>query len=84
MSNYVIILLVWNMIVMLIYGVDKMQAKIGGSRISELSLLICAFLFGGCGAMFGMILFHHKTSKTKFRILVPIAAVVVMIATCFL
>ena len=30
---------------------------------------------GGIGAMFGMVLFNHKTSKTKFRLLVPLYAV---------
>ena len=73
MSNYII--LIWNIIVMFIYGMDKMQAKRGGWRISERNLLICAFLLGGYGAMSGMILFNHKTSKMKFRILVPVAAV---------
>ncbi len=73
--DYVIMLLIWNLIIMLIYGVDKMQAKIGGRRIRETTLLVCAFLFGGVGAMFGMILFNHKTSKIKFRTLVPTATV---------
>lgn len=76
MSNHMFIFLIWNMIVMLIYGVDKRRAKKGGRRISEAALLWCAFLFGGMGAMFGMVLFNHKTSKMKFRILVPVAAVV--------
>ena len=76
MSNYLIILLVWNIIVMLVYGMDKMQAKRGGRRISERTLMLCSFLFGGFGAMFGIILFNHKTSKMKFRLFVPIAVVV--------
>ncbi len=65
---------------MLIYGIDKLRAKMRASRISEMSLLVCAFLLGGVGAMFGMILFNHKTSKTKFRILVPLSAVLCMTA----
>ncbi len=75
MTDYAIILLIWNMIVMLIYGIDKLRAKMHASRISEMSLLVCAFLLGGIGAMFGMLLFNHKTSKIKFRILVPLSAV---------
>lgn len=78
MSNYFTILLIWNIIVILVYGVDKMQAKRGGRRISERTLLLCSFLLGGYGAMFGMILFNHKISKIKFRIFVPIAVVVGM------
>ena len=75
MNNNVIMLLIWNTIVMLVYAVDKMQAKAGGRRIRETTLLVIAFCFGGIGAMFGMILFNHKTSKIKFRILVPLAAI---------
>ncbi len=82
MGNYVIILLVWNIIVMLIYGTDKIKAKRGSKRISEKALLLCAFLLGGCGAMLGMILFNHKTSKMKFRLLIPLF-VVVEIAACY-
>lgn len=76
MSHYTMILLVWNIVVMLIYGIDKMQAKRRGRRISERTLLLCSFLLGGCGAMFGMVLFNHKTSKMKFRILVPMAIII--------
>ena len=32
-------------------------------------------MFGGIGAMFGMVVFNHKTSKIKFRILIPIIAI---------
>lgn len=67
------IILIWNIIVMLIYGTDKLLAKAHKRRISEASLLTCAFLLGGSGAIFGMVLFNHKTSKIKFRILVPLS-----------
>ena len=60
---------------MLIYGFDKSRAIRGGRRIREATLILCAFIFGGAGAMFGMVLFNHKTSKTKFRVLVPLAVV---------
>ena len=76
MGNYAIILLIWNIIVMFIYGIDKLLAKTGKRRVRELSLLVCAFLLGGIGAMFGMVLFNHKTSKIKFRILVPMSFVI--------
>lgn len=84
MNNYFIVLLVWNIIVMFIYGIDKMQAKKEKRRISEKTLLSCAFLLGGYGAMFGMILFNHKTSKIKFRILVPMATAVTITVIYFL
>ncbi len=79
MTYYTIILLIWNIVVMFLYGIDKMLAKAHKRRISEATLLFCAFLMGGCGAMFGMVLFNHKTSKIKFRILVPLAILVEML-----
>ncbi len=72
MSSYMILMLAWNIVVMFVYGFDKMRAKRGRRRVSEATLLLCTTLFGGCGAMLGMILFNHKTSKKKFRILVPL------------
>ncbi len=83
MDIYLIIFLIWNIIVMFIYGIDKMQAKREKRRISEKALLSCAFLLGGYGAVFGMILFNHKTSKIKFRTLVPIAMTVTITAIYF-
>lgn len=69
-------LLIWNMAVMLLYAFDKSRAVRGGNRIKEATLILCAYLLGGLGAMFGMVLFNHKTSKMKFRLLVPLATVV--------
>lgn len=83
MSNYVLILLIWNIIVMLVYGIDKLRARRSTRRISERALIICAFLLGGMGAMLGMIVFNHKTSKIKFRILVPLSAIIVISATYY-
>ncbi len=76
MESFILPLLAWNIVVMLIYGVDKFQAKTGGRRIRERALLMCAFLLGGWGAMFGMVAFNHKTSKMKFRVLVPVSVIV--------
>ena len=73
-SNLVLIaalLLVWNIVVFLIYGIDKQKAKKGKWRLPEGTLLLMAFLFGSLGAFCGMHVFHHKTQHKKF-ILVPI------------
>ena len=68
-------ILMWNVIVALIYGLDKSFAIAGKRRISEKTLLLTAFFLGGYGAMFGMVIFNHKTSKIKFRIIVPLTVV---------
>lgn len=46
-----------------LYGVDKWKAKRQKWRISEMTLLGMAFVFGAAGAFAGMLLFHHKTRK---------------------
>ena len=63
---------VWNVMVFTLYGVDKWKAKRQKWRISEMTLLGMAFVFGASGAFAGMLLFHHKTRKWNFRILVPL------------
>ena len=67
------ILLIWNTLVFLIYGADKLKAKKGKRRIRETVLVFPAFIMASVGAMLGMIIFNHKTSKTKFRILIPLS-----------
>lgn len=63
----------WNIIVIFLYAIDKRRAKRRGWRISESTLVLSAFFLGSIGAMLGMVLFNHKTSKMKFRLLIPLA-----------
>ncbi|MDO4618170.1 MAG: DUF1294 domain-containing protein [Clostridia bacterium] len=60
------ILIIWNIIVFIIYGIDKMKAKRDKYRISEKILITITLLFGGLGAFFGMRIFRHKTKKPQF------------------
>lgn len=75
MNSFSIMIILWNIITALLYGIDKHCARNKKRRISEKCLILVAFLFGNLGAMLGMILFNHKTSKTKFRIMIPLAFV---------
>ena len=72
MINIDTIILTLNVFVFLLFGYDKLMAKKKGWRIPELVLLLLAFFFGGAGALFGMVVFNHKTSKMKFRVFVPL------------
>lgn len=56
-----------------LYGIDKRRAVHGRWRIPERVLILAAFLGGAAGALLGMLTFHHKTRKPKFRVLVPLA-----------
>jgi len=66
---------IWNVIVFLIYGIDKHKAKVNSWRITEKTLIMCAVLLGAVGAYAGMKLFRHKTKHTMFKILIPLLAV---------
>lgn len=76
MNTTVIILIIWNTVITTLYGIDKLRARKGEWRISENALIFPAFLFGSTGAMLGMIIFNHKTSKIKFRICIPLSVIV--------
>ena len=75
-----ILFAICDLVSFIMYGADKRRAKKGKWRISEKALLLSA-LPGGVGAFFGMKLFHHKTKKPAFYILVPLCAVA-QIAVC--
>lgn len=76
MYYFKIVIFVWNIFVFTLYGIDKYKAVKHRYRISEACLILPAFLLGSVGAMLGMIVFNHKTSKTKFRICIPLAFIV--------
>lgn len=67
---------IWNIIVFALFGIDKQKAKRGKWRISERTLILCAFLMGAPGAGAGMSVFRHKTKKPLFRICIPLAVIV--------
>ena len=78
------ILIVWNMVVFLIYGYDKLMAIKNGWRVSEKTLLLCGLLFGGIGAYCGMVGFRHKTKHIHFKLLLPLFAVVTIFVFLFI
>lgn len=67
-----------SVIAFLLYGLDKYKAIHHRWRIPEQTLILAAFAGGAPGALLGMRIFHHKTRKWKFRILVPLATIVWM------
>lgn len=81
------LLLVWNLIVFLRYGWDKLAAIQGYWRVSEAELLLLGFLGGALGAKVAQRVFRHKTSKQPFaqnlNIVVGLQAVLVFCAAVF-
>ncbi len=66
----------------LIYGWDKWRAIRDKQRVPEATLHLLALAGGSAGALVGQVLFRHKTSKTRFRLvfllvlMIQVAAVV--------
>ena len=69
-------LIYWNILVFLIYGYDKWQAKRGDWRVPEKTLMLLALFMGGPGAWFGMQIWRHKTKHKLFTIGVPLCIVI--------
>lgn len=73
-------LILINIITWIIYGLDKWKARRGKWRVPEKTLLLLALAGGSIGAMAAMVMFHHKTHKAKFYIVVPL----ILILECVL
>ena len=76
-------ILIWNLLVFMIYGIDKSKAKRGAWRIPEKYLLSFAFLCGGFGAWLAGVTFHHKTRKWYFKT-VWFLGIVITLVTLYL
>jgi uncharacterized membrane protein YsdA (DUF1294 family) len=71
----IFLLCLLSVITFVLFGTDKRKALKHKWRISERTLLFFS-VFGGIGGLLGMFVFHHKTRKLRFKILVPIFAFV--------
>lgn len=69
-----------NLTAVAIYGYDKMVAIHGGWRVPEKVLLGLALGGGILGALLGMVLFRHKTSKPEFLIRLRWVVVALLVA----
>ena len=76
--------IIMSAVTFILFGMDKMRAKQKRWRIPEAVLLFFCLMMGGIGGLAGMFFFHHKTRKWKFRILVPILAVIDAVLIAFL
>ncbi len=73
MNKYIVLyLIIINIIEFIIIGLDKLLAIKHKYRIPEFTLLFLSAIGGSIGAIIGMFFFHHKTKKSKFRILFPL------------
>ena len=71
MKYLLIYLLLINAAGLVLMLADKIRARNGAWRISELTLMLTAALGGSVGVHIGMYLFRHKTRHPKFTQGVP-------------
>lgn len=57
-----------NLLLFLLMGMDKRAAKRKKWRIPERRLLTLGIIGGGIGGILGMLVFHHKTHRIYFTI----------------
>ena len=70
-KNFVIYLIIINLIGFYVMWSDKRKAKKGRWRIPENTLFLITLLGGGIGTISGMYTFRHKTKKMRFVIGFP-------------
>lgn len=58
-----------------LYGLDKRRAQRGGTRVPEVVLHAAALLGGVAGGWAGRGVFHHKTRKPAFTLVLALATV---------
>ncbi len=73
MNKYLLIYIISiNILSFLLFGIDKYKAIKNKYRIPEKVLLLISLFGGSIGSILGMIIFHHKTKKPLFIIMIPI------------
>jgi len=69
-------LLAITVIALLAYGYDKITAILKWTRVPEVVLLMLTLAGGTVGALIGMLLFRHKTSKRGFLLRFALVAAI--------
>lgn len=68
--------MIYNVVVFVVYAVDKLKARRGLWRVPESTLLWLALLGGAAGAVLGIFGLRHKVRKPRFAMGVPVMLVV--------
>ena len=83
-KNFIIYLIVINIIGFYVMWSDKRKAQKGKWRIPENTLFLITLLGGGIGTIAGMYTFRHKTQKLKFTIGLPAILILEIVLAIYL
>ncbi len=84
MFEFAIYLVIINVFTFIIFGIDKLKAKLDAYRISEKTLLTFCLAGGVLGGIFGMLIFRHKTKKPKFIYSLPVILIAYLVVILLL
>lgn len=76
MTIKIVYLVIINILSFILMGLDKYKAINNHWRISEYTFFGLSLLGGSLGTLIAMSIFHHKTKKNSFRILIPIFLII--------
>ena len=68
-KTLIIVFAAISLFTLILYGIDKIKAKLGAWRIPEKVLLFFSIFGGGIGGALGMLLFRHKTRHWYFAVI---------------
>ncbi|MGT2932970.1 DUF1294 domain-containing protein [Streptococcus catagoni] len=77
-------LFLWNVLVFLLYAIDKRKAIKNQWRIPEKILLLATLFYGAVGALLAAKLCHHKTRKWYFQLAWVLGLVILFVSFYFL
>lgn len=81
---FLIYLIVINIVTIIAFGIDKINAVERRSRIRIVTLLSLAFIGGSIGGLIAMYAFRHKTKTDYFSIGIPLIIIMQVFVIFFL
>lgn len=79
MKFIIVYIIIVNLTLFILMGVDKRRAKLHKWRISEKSLFLFSLFGGSIGGIIGIYTFKHKTRHLKFTFGFPIILILQLI-----
>jgi len=69
----VVHVLALSLVTFLVFAWDKLLARRSRRRVSEVNLLILSLAGGALGGLAALSVFRHKSRRTSFRVILPVA-----------